>query len=118
MEEVDTASRWFSFPDDLVISSVQATTTEVVLHIACRRPYAACPLCPQPSERVHEPYGRTLADLPCAGRRVVLALPVRKFVCTTPTCPRQVFTARLPDLVQSPARGTGRTWSGHERPGE
>jgi transposase len=33
---------------------------------------------------------------------------VRKFVCTTPTCPRQIFTERLPDLVQSYARMTNR----------
>ena len=91
-----------------VISSVRATTTELVLHIACRRPCAACPLCQQPSERVHGHYGRTVADLPCAGRRVILALTVRKFVCRTPTCPRQIFTERLPDLVQSYARMTNR----------
>src|SRR5205823_7157578 len=57
---------------------------------------------------VHGNYGRTVADLPCAGRRVILSLTVRKFVCTTPTCPRQVFTERLPDLVQSYARMTNR----------
>src|SRR6266568_5010855 len=108
MEDVDTASLLFSFPDDIVISSVRATTTEVMLDIACRRPYAACPLCQQPSERVHGHYGRTVADLPCAGRRVVLALTVRKFVCSTPTCSRQIFTERLPDLVQSYARMTNR----------
>lgn len=108
MGESDAVSLLFSFPDDIVISSVRATTTEVVLHIACRRRGAACPLCQQSSERVHGQYGRTVADLPCAGRRVILALTVRKFVCTTPTCPRQIFTERLPDLVQSYARITNR----------
>ena len=108
MGELDMASFLFSFPNDIVVSSVRATTTEVVLHIACRRPCAACPLCEQLSERVHGQYGRTVADLPCAGRRVILALTVRKFVCTTPTCPRQIFTERLPDLVQSYARMTNR----------
>ena len=49
-----------------------------------------------------------MADLPCAGRRVILSLTVRKFVCSTPTCPRQIFTERLPDLVQSYARMTNR----------
>lgn len=101
MGDVDTVSVLFSFPDDIVISAVRATTTEVMLHIAC-------PLCQQPSERVHGYYGRTVADLPCAGRRVVLALTVGKFVCTSPTCPRQIFTERLPDLVQSYARMTNR----------
>ena len=49
-----------------------------------------------------------MADLPCGGRRVILALTVRKFVCSAPTCPRQIFTERLPDLVQSYARMTKR----------
>lgn len=49
-----------------------------------------------------------MADLPCAGRRVILALTVRKFVCTTPTCSRQIFTERLSDLVQSYARMSNR----------
>ncbi len=108
MDALDTASLLFSFPEDIVISSVRATTTEVVLHVACRRRCAVCPLCQRPSERVHGHYGRTVADLPCAGRRVVLALTVRKFICTTPNCARQIFTERLPDLVQSYARITNR----------
>ena len=87
MDALETASLLFSFPDDIVISLMRATKSEVVLHIASRRPCATCPLCEQPSERVHGRYGRTVADLPCAGRRVILALTVRKFVCRTPSCP-------------------------------
>jgi transposase len=49
-----------------------------------------------------------VADVPCGGRRVILALTVRKFVCSTPTCPRKIFTERLADLVQSYARMTNR----------
>jgi transposase len=108
MDALDTASLLFTFPDDIIISLIRTTMTEVVLHIACRRPCATCPLCEQPSERVHGRYVRTVADLPCAGRRVILALTVRKFVCHTPTCPRQIFTERLPELVQSYARMTNR----------
>src|SRR3989440_12493503 len=108
MGELDTISLLFSLPDGICVSSVRSTTTEVVLHIACRRTSAVCPLCQQPSERVHGHYGRTVADLPCAGRRVILALTVRKFVCCTPTCSRQIFTERLPELVQSYARMTNR----------
>jgi transposase len=108
MGDLDTASLLFALPDGIFVSSVRATTTAVVLQIACRRTSAACPLCQQPSERVHGHYGRTVADLPCAGRRVILALTVRKFVCSTPTCSRQIFTERLPDLVQSYARMTNR----------
>lgn len=108
MGNLDIASRLLSLPEGIFISSVRTTTTDLVVRIACRRPCAACPLCQQPSERVHGSYGRLVADLPCAGRRVILALTVRKFVCSTPACPRQIFTERLPDLVQSYARMTNR----------
>ena len=108
MGDLDTASLLFSLPDGIGISLVRMAKTDLVLHIACRRACALCPLCQQPSERVHGHYGRTVADLPRAGRRVILALTVRKFVCGIPTCPRQIFTERLPDLVQSYARMTNR----------
>ena len=39
---------------------------------------------------------------------MILALTVRKFVCSTSTCPRHIFTERLPGLVQSYARMTTR----------
>src|SRR5260370_15531274 len=67
-----------------------------------------CPECHQPSARIHGSYQRTVADLPCAGRNVILALTVRKFVCTMPTCSRKIFTERLPGLVESYARMTSR----------
>jgi hypothetical protein len=125
MDDVDTASLLFSFPDDIIISLIRTTTTEVVLHIASQRPCATCPLCEQPSERVHGRYARTVADLPCSGRRVMLALNVRKFVCPTPACTRQIFTERLASTGavvcahdQSPTRGAARARSGHQCPGE
>src|SRR5712692_2272677 len=103
-----TTSPFFPLPDGLVIASLLATETQLVVHVACRLPTACCPLCQLPSDRIHGHYGRTVGDLPCAGQRVILALSVRKFVCRTPTCPRQIFTERLPDLVQSYARITNR----------
>lgn len=108
MSDSNTTSPFLPLPDGIFISSGRTAPTELVVHIACRRCCAACPLCQQPSELVHGTYVRTVADLPCAGRRVILALTVRKFVCGTPTCPRQIFTERLPDLVQSYARMTNR----------
>ena len=57
---------------------------------------------------MHGHYARTVADLACAGRRVVLQLRVRKFVCGTPTCPQQIFTERRLEFVQSYARMTNR----------
>ena len=108
MNNLETSSPFLPLPDGIFISSVRTAVTQLVVHIACKHPCAPCPLCQQPSERVHGTYVRTVADLPCAGRRVILKLSVRKFVCATPTCPRQIFTERLPDLVQSYARMTNR----------
>ena len=108
MDGLDTSSPFLPLPDGLIITSVFEAKTQLVVYVACRSPTACCPRCQLPSDRIHGRYGRTVADLPCAGRRVLLALSVRKFVCRTPTCPRQIFTERFPDLVQSYARITNR----------
>lgn len=108
MNGLDTTSPFFPLPENLVLTSVSATETHLVVHVACTSPTACCPLCQQSSDRIHGHYGRKVADLPCAGRRVMLALRVRKFVCRTPTCPQQIFTERLSELVQSYARLTNR----------
>ena len=108
MNSLDATSLFLPLPDGLVITSLAATATQLVVQVTCLSSAARCPLCQQLSERVHGHYGRTVADLPCAGRRVILALRVRKFVCGAPNCPQQIFTERLPDLVQSYARMTNR----------
>src|SRR5712692_8374595 len=108
MSQTDPASPFLPLPDGMAIASIHAETNRVVVHIACHLPIALCPLCGEPSERIHGNYVRTVADLPCGGRRVILRLSVRKFVCGTPNCPRKIFTERLPELVQSYARMTNR----------
>jgi transposase len=106
MESVDTA--FLPLPEGIVLQSVHPTQTTVVVQVACLYHSAACPRCEQPSERVHGHYTRTVADLPCGGRRVLLRFVIRKFVCSTPDCPQQIFTERRPELVQSYARMTNR----------
>jgi len=95
-------------PAAITITSVHPGATELVVRIACSLASMSCPECHQPSTRIHGNYERTVADLPCVGRNVLLMLTVRKFVCSTPTCPRKIFTERLPELVQSYARMTTR----------
>jgi transposase len=108
MSQVDTFSPFLPLPDGMVIVSIAAETSRVVVHIGCCFSIAHCPLCGQPSERIHGNYVRTVADLPCGGRRIILKLSVRKFVCGTASCLRQIFTERLSELVQSYARMTNR----------
>lgn len=110
MGSVDTAllASLLLFPPGLTLASLQATPTCLTVQVCCTHPMAACPLCGHVSERVHGRYERTVADVPCAGRRVILTLTVRKFVCRTPTCSRRIFTERLPDLAPPYARMTPR----------
>jgi transposase len=104
----DLLSSLFHFPVGVAIESVHPSVHELIIHVACCHPTMACPECHQPSVRIHGRYRRTVADLPCAGRNVILALTVRKFVCGTPTCPRKIFTERVPGLVESYGRMTTR----------
>src|SRR5712691_2643076 len=98
----------FHLPAGIAVTSVHPSASELVIGVACHTTSMPCPQCHQPSARIHGHYQRTVADLPCAGRTVILALTLRKFVCTTPSCPRRIFTERLPGLVQSYARLTTR----------
>ena len=107
---VDTQllSSLFLLPETIAIDGVYPTKTHLTIQVTCVLKSADCPLCQHPSERIHGSYGRTVADVPCGGRRVTLALTVRKFVCCTTDCPRKIFTERLPTLVQPYARMTTR----------
>jgi hypothetical protein len=99
---------FLSLSPDLWIDWVTATTTVLIVHLVSTQTVSCCPLCTQPSEQVHSHYRRVVADVPCGSRPVSLSLEVRKFFCRTPTCPRKIFTERLPDLVEPSARMTNR----------
>jgi transposase len=100
MGSQELLSSVFHFPAGITIDSIDPGANELVIGIACDAPSMPCPQCHQLSARIHGHYQRTVADLPCAGCTVLLALTVRKFVCTTPGCPRRIFSERLPGLVQ------------------
>ena len=91
-QDRDLLSSLFHFPVGVTIESVHPSVHELIIHVACCHPTQACPECQQSSARIHGRYRRTVADLSCAGRNVILALTVRKFVCGTPTCPRKITT--------------------------
>ena len=106
--EIALLTSLFHLPAAIAVTSVHPSASELVIGVVCQATSMPCPECHQLSARIHGHYQRTVADLPCAGRNVILALTVRKFVCPTPSCPRRIFTERLPGLVQSYARMTGR----------
>ena len=101
-------SPFLPLPKGMVIDQVQITETQLTVIAISTRPEAACPGCGCLSEQVHSQYQRTLRDVSCGGRSVILRLSVRKFFCRQPTCSRRVFTERLPRVVAPYARRTKR----------
>ena len=79
---------------------------EITLDVTSTQACVPCPLCHVRTPRVHSRYARTLADVPWGAYAVRLPLRVRKFFCDNPTCPRQIFTERLPTVAAPWARRT------------
>jgi transposase len=116
--EVMTTS--ISFSELLAIlipdaSTLRVDTVEVdpsiatmTLTVTSTQSTPVCPACQQAASRAHSRYTRHLADLPWGELPVRLQLQVRKFFCDQPTCPRRIFTERLPTVVAPWARRTTR----------
>src|SRR2546430_5368911 len=85
---------------------VDDTAAQIILRVQSTQISAPCPRCATPARRIHSDYGRTLADLPWAQYRVYLQLRVRKWFCRNRSCPRRIFTERLPTVAAPWARRT------------
>src|SRR6266853_4782905 len=80
--------------------------TKITLRVRATPTSAPCPLCATPARCIHSDYERTLADVPWAQYRVRLQLRVRKWFCRNRSCPRRIFTERLPTIAPPWARRT------------
>ncbi|MEV0372502.1 ISL3 family transposase [Streptomyces sp. NPDC050636] len=69
---------------------------------------AACPGCGAWSPHVHGSYLRFPADVPSAGRSVVLQIRVRRFTCQNTVCPRRTFVEQIPGLTRRYGQRTER----------
>jgi transposase len=90
----------------LRLEQVALDGESVTLHLAASTRFARCPLCTRRSKRAHSSYHRTVADLPLAGRQLILRLQVRRFRCGARRCPRAIFAERFPKLVAAYGRRT------------
>jgi len=97
-----------SLPEGLHVERIELQGALLTIAVVSVRPSSCCPLCAQASLQVHSRYQRTLRDVPCGGRQVVLHLFVRKFFCRNPDCTRKIFTERLPTFVEPWAQVTTR----------
>ena len=86
--------------------AVDDATAQITLRVRSTQTSVPCPRCAVPSQRIHSHYARTLADLPWAQYRVCLQLRVRKWFCRNRSCPRRIFTERLPTVAAPWARRT------------
>ena len=87
---------------------LQSSDHQFTLHLTSTQTQSACPICGQPSHRIHSHYEPTLADLPCITFSLTLIIQVCKFFCPNPNCHRRIFTERFPEVAAPWARKTAR----------
>ncbi|MEU5431690.1 ISL3 family transposase [Streptomyces olivoreticuli] len=110
MEEVVLRLEELLFPSvaDVAVLSVDVNSETVRIEARCTAAGAACPGCGGWSSRVHGSYLRFPADVPSAGRRVVLCLRVRRFTCGNASCDRWTFVEQVLGLTRRFGRWTER----------
>ena len=86
-------------PAGLLVERCEVEPNRLLVHARTASPSALCPVCARPSASAHSHYRRLLHDLPSQGRVVLLVVTARRFRCRTSSCPRRVFTERLPEVV-------------------
>jgi hypothetical protein len=96
-------------PAGLVVEHAEISSDFVFLDVRVAAVSATYPYCGTTSRRPQSRYLRQAADLPIAGRRVVLRVTVRRFWCDAVLCRRRIFAERFGDGVLAPlSRRTGR----------
>lgn len=96
-------------PAGLVVESAAEEEGNIVVAARSAADRRQCPLCGHFSGRVHSRYVRTIADLPCAGRKVRRRLTARRFVREATSCRRRIFAERFEEgVVSERSRRTSR----------
>src|SRR5215216_1320068 len=98
----------FLIPPSLHIAALLLGDDGVTIRAVSEATEVRCPLCGEPTDRVHSRYERTLADLPWARFAVRLQIRVRRFFCANPACPRAIFAERLAGIAPAFAHRTDR----------
>lgn len=81
-------------------------TPHVRLIVSSVQTVVKCPVCDQPTHRIHSRYERKLTDLPWADYNITLQLRVRSLFCINALCKRRIFTERLTSVTTPWARRT------------
>ncbi|WP_254407752.1 transposase family protein [Streptomyces sp. GMY02] len=110
MEEIVLRLQEPLFPSmtDVAVLSVDVSIAMVRVDGKCTANGAACAACKVWSDRVHGSYLRFPADVPSAGRSVVLRLRVRRFTCGNSECARRTFVEQIPGMMRRHGQRTER----------
>ncbi|WTL50491.1 ISL3 family transposase [Streptomyces sp. NBC_01497] len=98
----------FSGLSALVIEDVEDGGEVIRVTARTRDVPVPCPVCGVVTGKVHGYHGRTVADVPVDGRRVVVHVRVRRLVCPVLGCRRQTFREQVPGLLERLQRRTTR----------
>ncbi|MET8566369.1 ISL3 family transposase [Streptomyces flaveolus] len=110
MEEVVLRLEELLFPSIADVAVLSVDVNEEAVRIEAQSTVAGfdCPGCGGWSRRIHSSYLRFPADVPSGGRRVVLCLRVRRFLCPAISCGRRTFVEQMPGLTRRYGRRTER----------
>jgi transposase len=110
VEEVVLRLEKLLFPAiaDVAVLSVNVDIEIVRVDAQCTTAGATCPGCGSWSTQIHSSYLRFPADVPSAGRSVVLQLRVRRFRCGNAMCPRRTLVEQIPGLTRRHGQRTER----------
>jgi transposase len=89
-------------PAGFTVEQSEIGGDDAIISVRAAAVSGICPLCNACSLRVQSRYWRQAADLPMAGRRVVLRIMVRRFWCDAVLCGRRIFAERFGDDVLAP----------------
>jgi transposase len=102
---------------DVVVTDLQIGPGELRVTVRSDAAGADCPACGAWSVRVHGRYSRSLTDLPATGRRTVLVVRARRFVCFTVECSKRTFVEQIPGVTRRYGRWSERLRSVLEKIG-
>ena len=102
------ATEFLLLPADMQVDEVMLDKNRLMLVLSSTQVTASYPYCSSLSARVHSRYTRTLVDLPCQERAVVLRVQVRRFFCRAAACAHKTVAEQFPALALAYARRTHR----------
>ncbi|MEV4281543.1 transposase family protein [Actinoplanes xinjiangensis] len=89
---------------EVELEQVEVVEDRVVIHAAPKATSANCPSCAVATQRVHDRYVRRLTDVALGGRKVLIRVRVRRFICASAACPARTFVEQISGLTSRYAR--------------